>query len=292
MRAPKRRPGIRIAAYALAAFASVIVLSLRLAADEAKPLSATDGARILSIGGDVTEILYDLGEAEKIVAVDTTSRYPESALKEKKSVGYLRALSAEGVLAVNPTMILASNQAGPPEVVRVLKSSSIRYVEVEDRPSAEGVPAKVRFIGEVIGAHDAAKRLAAKVEGEFMSLDIDRKLVKQRKRALFILTIQNGRATVGGSDTSADAILRLAGAENAASDISGYKPVSDEQLTKFAPEAVVVMTRSDGDRRVAEQALKLPGLSSSPAAKDQSWSKWMRSISWDLVLVHQMLRAT
>lgn len=226
--------------------------------------------RILSIGGDITEILYDLGQQDKIVAVDVTSQFPPEALKEKKSVGYMRALSAEGTLSVNPTLIIASDGAGPPEVVNALKSSGVRYVDIADKPSAEGVPAKIRHIGNVVGADDAAKALASKVESEFAALDNDRKHIKTRKKALFILAIQNGRATVAGASTSADSILQLAGVDNAAAGVNGFKPVSDEQLTEFAPDAVVMMRRGTTDDHNASQALSLPGLSQSPAAKTKS----------------------
>ncbi|WP_414464204.1 heme/hemin ABC transporter substrate-binding protein [Hyphomicrobium sp. DY-1] len=226
--------------------------------------------RILSIGGDITEILYDLGQQDKIVAVDVTSQFPPEALKEKKSVGYMRALSAEGALSVSPTLIIASDGAGPPEVVNALKSSGVRYVDIADKPSAEGVPAKIRHIGSVVGADDAAKALASKVESEFAALENDRKQIKTRKKALFILAIQNGRATVAGAGTSADSILQLAGVDNAAAGVNGFKPVSDEQLTEFAPDVVVMMRRGTTDDHNASQALSLPGLSQSPAAKTKS----------------------
>lgn len=226
--------------------------------------------RILSIGGDITEILYDLGQQDKIVAVDVTSQFPPEALKEKKSVGYMRALSAEGTLSVSPTLIIASDGAGPPEVVNALKSSGVRYVDIADKPSAEGVPAKIRHIGSVVGADDAAKALASKVESEFAALENDRKQIKTRKKALFILAIQNGRATVAGAGTSADSILQLAGVDNAAAGVNGFKPVSDEQLTEFAPDVVVMMRRGTTDDHNASQALSLPGLSQSPAAKTKS----------------------
>ncbi|WP_409561422.1 hemin ABC transporter substrate-binding protein [Hyphomicrobium sp. MC8b] len=226
--------------------------------------------RILSIGGDITEILYDLGQQDKIVAVDVTSQFPPEALKEKKSVGYMRALSAEGTLSVSPTLIIASDGAGPPEVVNALKSSGVRYVDIADKPSAEGVPAKIRHIGSVVGADDAAKALASKVESEFAALENDRKQIKTLKKALFILAIQNGRATVAGAGTSADSILQLAGVDNAAAGVNGFKPVSDEQLTEFAPDVVVMMRRGTTDDHNASQALSLPGLSQSPAAKTKS----------------------
>mgnify|MGYP002397398202 FL=1 len=86
--------------------------------------------RIVSVGGDVTEIIFALGLGDRVVAVDTTSQYPPDAVKEKKSVGYMRALSTEGVLSVAPTLIVASADAGPPEVVAALKGSTVPFVAV------------------------------------------------------------------------------------------------------------------------------------------------------------------
>lgn len=240
-------------------------------ADDAQPKAAQDAnPRILSLGGDVTEILYDLGQADKVVAVDSTSQFPAQALKDKKNVGYLRALSAEGVLSINPNVIVASEQAGPPEVVKALKSTNIRYVEIDDNPSADGVPAKVRSIGDVVGARDAAEALATKIQTEFDALASDRKTLGKHKRVLFVLSVQNGRAVVGGGGTSADAILQLAGADNAAAKISGFKPVSDEQLAEFAPDALVIMRRGEASRHGAEQARSLAGLSGTPASKEEN----------------------
>jgi iron complex transport system substrate-binding protein len=226
--------------------------------------------RILSLGGDVTEILYALGQDQKIVAVDTTSQFPASALADKKSVGYLRALSAEGVLSINPTLIIASEQAGPPEIVKAIKGSGVQYIDIAEKQTAESVPEKVRRIGNVVGADSEAQTLALKIETDFAALENDRKQIKDRKKVLFVLAIQNGRATVGGTGTGADAILQLAGADNAATGVHGYKPVSDEQLAEFSPDAVVVMSRGSGDRHGASTALDLPGLSQTPAVKTKN----------------------
>ena len=103
-----------------------------------------DTSRIVAIGGDVTEILYALKAEGKIAAVDSTSQFPAQALKEKPNVGYMRALSAEGVLSANPTLIVASKDAGPPDVVAALKASAVPYVEVPDNHTPEGVSAKIR----------------------------------------------------------------------------------------------------------------------------------------------------
>ena len=81
----------------------------------------------------------------------STSQFPAEALKQKTNVGYsMRALAAEGVLSSNPTLIIASKDAGPPPVVAALKASSIPYVEVPDDMTPEGVAAKIRFVAAVL----------------------------------------------------------------------------------------------------------------------------------------------
>lgn len=226
-----------------------------------------DISRILSIGGDVTEILYVLGVADKIVALDSTSKFPPEAMKDKKVVGYMRALSTEGVLSTNPSIIIASESAGPPEVVKVLKQSSVPYMEIKDDTSVHGVVEKIRAIGGIIGRKEQAETLAKSIEAEFEALEKARASIAAPARALFVLSVQNGRTTVGGKGTSADAILALAGAKNAAAEIDGFKPVSDEQLTEMAPDAVVVMRRGGGAHMGSESVMALKGLQGSPAAK-------------------------
>jgi iron complex transport system substrate-binding protein len=227
--------------------------------------SAKDTSRIVSIGGDVTEILYALNAAPKVVAIDTTSTYPASALKEKASVGYMRALSTEGVLSTNPSVIIAAADAGPPEVVSALKASTIPYVEVPDDPTPDGVAAKIRIIAEAIGAGTDAEALTKKVAADFEALSSRKARIKKPLRVLFVLAVRDGRATVAGRGTSADAIFSLAGAENAAAEINGYKPLADEAAIDLAPDVIVAMSNPVRGNE-AHMMLKLPMFRGTPAA--------------------------
>jgi iron complex transport system substrate-binding protein len=225
-----------------------------------------DASRILCIGGDVTEITYALGAGARITAVDTTSQYPPQALKEKASVGYMRALSSEGVISVGATLVLASERAGPSEVVKTLKASTVPYVEVPDEFSPEGLVKKIRLIARAIGNEAEGERMAEKVTAGFASLAQLRAKVARPVRALFVLSVQNGRIMIGGQGTSADAILKLAGADNVAAGVSGFRPVGDEAILELAPEVIVGMRRvSDNDNHDLSQLLSLKGVQATPA---------------------------
>jgi len=226
----------------------------------------TDASRILSIGGDVTEILYALGAGNRIVGVDTTSQFPSEALKDKQSVGYMRALSSEGVVSVGATVILASEGSGPPEVVKTLKASSVPYIEVSDKSSAEGIVGKVRLVAKVVGAEGEGEKLVQKVMDDFKVLADWRSKLGRPLRALFVLAVQNGRVLVGGQNTSADAILKLAGSKNVADDVTGFRPLPDEAIVALAPEVIVAMRRSsDKDGHDLSQLSELKGVQSTPA---------------------------
>lgn len=227
---------------------------------------AQSPARILSIGGDVTEILYALGFGDQIVAVDTTSLYPPDALRDKKNVGYMRALSAEGVLSVGAARIIAGDRAGPVEVVTALKGA-LPYVEVPEGSSAEGVLNKIKLIAAAVNADEAGTMLAAKVSGGLEGLSRDRTNIAKPLKALFVLNVVNGRATIGGANTSADGILKLAGLVNAAGGVNGFKPAGDEALIEMRPDLIVTMSRSSAKGQEISQVLDLPGLAATPAGQ-------------------------
>lgn len=232
-----------------------------------------DTSRIVSIGGDVTEILYELGLGDSIVAVDTTSVFPQPAVSRKKSVGYMRALSSEGVLAVGPTLILATDTAGPPEVVAALKASSVPFVAVAAPDTPEGVGQKVEQIASVVGKEEAGRVLAERIRAEFDAAARTRARILKPLRALFLLSVQSGRALAGGRRTAADAMLALAGADNVVTAFDGYKPLSGEAALGLAPEVIVVMQSAPGHRTadpngpIATEIAAIEGLAATPAGK-------------------------
>lgn len=200
-----------------------------------------DASRIVAVGGAVTETLYALGMEGQIVGVDTTSLFPESALKTKPNVGYVRSLSTEGILSLKPSAVLAVDYAGPPGALAQVETAGVKVAHIAEDNSAAGVAAKVEAIGVAVGRLDEAARLAADIRARFAALDRDRATIKAPVKAIFVLAFRDGRAMVAGRGTAADGMLRLAGAVNAAEGIEGYKIMADEAVIAAAPDAVVLM---------------------------------------------------
>ena len=95
-------------------------------------------ARVVSVGGAITETLYALGAEHLLVGADTTSLYPAAATR-LPSVGYARALSAEGVLSLRPTLLLAGAEAGPPAVMRQLAAARVNLLQLDADHRFEGL---------------------------------------------------------------------------------------------------------------------------------------------------------
>ena len=231
-----------------------------------RAVAALAADRIAALGGAVTEILYRLGAGARIVAVDTTSLYPPEALREKPNVGYLRALSAEGLLARQPDLVIASEGAGPPAVLAQLREAGLRVETVAEPPSPEGVLDKIAAVGRLAGLEREAETLRAEVRARFADLAARRAGIGRPARALVVLSLQGGRTVVGGAASTADGILTLAGVANAAAGLEGFKPMTDEAIVAAAPDAVVMM--QNGPEPLTAERVFAPdtALGQTPAA--------------------------
>jgi iron complex transport system substrate-binding protein len=226
-----------------------------------------DRTRVVSIGGAVTEILYALGLEEHIVAVDTTSLYPPQALAEHPNVGYMRALSPEGILALGSSLILLEEDAGPPEALTVLERASVPLIKIPNHPSVEGLAAKIRAVGAAMGAEEPADRLAQTVVDDLKRVEGAVAKVDEQTSVLFVLSLSGGRILAAGSNTAANSIVEMAGGRNALAGADGYKPASPEAIIEAAPEVILTMDRA-GDTSTAKAVAEHPVLARTPAVRN------------------------
>ena len=251
--------------FAAALLGAGLVAGAASAADKGN----TDAKRIVSIGGTITEILYALGAEDRIVARDSTSFYPEAA-NAKPDVGYMRALSAEGILGQKPDLILMEEGSGPPPVLEILKASEVPMVVVPTPPDAAKISQKIRDVGAAVGLSDKAEALAVKTEDGLKKLAADvAKIPGPKKKVLFVLSLSNNRVMAGGADTEAGAVIEMAGGVNAAPTINGYKALSDEAVIAAQPDLILSMSRGDHSLK-PEQVFALPSMQTTPAAASKS----------------------
>ncbi len=235
------------------------------------PLRAQDydASRIVAIGGSVTEIIYALGEEERLIARDTTSVFPEAAL-ELPDVGYIRQLSPEGVISVDPSLIVALEGSGPPEAVEVLEKASIPMVTVPDRYDREGILEKIRIVGDVLDVEDKAAALTAETDADLKAAEQATADIAERKKVLFVLSLQGGRILASGTNSAADGIISMAGGVNAVTEYEGYKQLTDEAVIEAAPDVILAMDRGGDHETQANDLLSHPAIAATPAAKTGS----------------------
>jgi iron complex transport system substrate-binding protein len=221
--------------------------------------------RVLSIGGSVTEIIYALGEEDRLVGRDATSTYPAEAAA-LPDVGYIRQLSPEGVLSVNPDLIVSETGAGPVEAVELLRAAAVPFVEVTDGYTEDAVLRKIRDVAAALDVPDKGEDLAATVSADLDAAEAVAAGVTPQ-RVLFVLSAAGGRITAAGEGTSAQAIIEMAGGVNALEGIEGYKQVSDEAVTEAAPDVILMMDRT-GDHALSDEDLFThPAIAATPAAR-------------------------
>lgn len=228
--------------------------------------------RVVAVGGALTETIYALGAQAELVGVDTTSLYPPEATR-LPSVGYARALSAEGLLSLKPTLVLASGEAGPPVVLQQLQAAGVPLVTLDAEHRAEQVLARTRRVAGLLGREAAGQALVAQLQQAWQAAQARVAALAggantaTPPRALFVLSHAMNQVRIGGRDTAADAMIRYAGAHNALAGVQGFKPLTPEAAIAAAPDVILVTEQGLSAAGGVDGLLAAPGLAATPAGR-------------------------
>ncbi len=232
---------------------------------------AKDTSRIVVAGGSITEILFFLNESKNIVAVDTTSNYPEDA-KNYPSIGYVRALSAEGVLSLKPTLIIGEKDMGPENVLEQLKKTKIELRVLDEKNSVKGIQDKVSCIASILGKNkDDNFEKNISLEKSVSKLKIISKAnSKKNIRGLVILMMQGTSPVVAGRNTSGGDFLKMIGSKNTMSSFEGWKPAGKEAILLSNPNFILITKRATKSYGSLNSFLKESGIEMTEAARTQN----------------------
>ena len=232
--------------------------------------NAAQPGRVVSIGGHVTEIIYALGAQGALVGTDSSSIFPPEA-KKLPQVGYLRQVAVEGVASLQPDLIVASHDIGPPAALEKLKALGVPLVITAQTDTIAETAARIREVGRAVGFEDKAEALARAVQQQAED-EIRRLNALPGKRPRVVLFLGHGSASPMGAglDTGGDAMIRLAGGDNALSGMQGFKPVSAEALIQAAPDVIVLTQQSVTQAGSLDAVIKsLKGVEHTPAGQAQ-----------------------
>ncbi|MDQ7989990.1 MAG: ABC transporter substrate-binding protein [Candidatus Dactylopiibacterium sp.] len=243
----------------------MMLRSLRLLAFAALFLSpalqAAGPQRVVSLGGPITEIVYALGAGERLVGADASSVYPPATDKLPK-VGYYRGFSVEGVIGLQPQLVLASDQSGPPTAMAQIQKLGVPVVLLPSDPSLEALEKRIEGVAAALGLAEAGKQQIARLRAEVAQLTRTPHPVR-----VLLLSAHSGKLQAAGAGSSPDALLRLVGAQNIFTG-KGYKPLSAEAAAALQPDVIVTTTQSAAASGGAAGFLAQPGLAVTPAARN------------------------
>ena len=228
----------------------------------------SDKSGIISIGSSVTETIYALGAEENLVAVDITSVYPQEADSLPK-VPYTRNLTAEGVLSLNPTLIVASESAGPESVIKQIRSTNTPFLKLPSSETLEGALQRIEKLGAIFEKEKKAGGLISDIKNKLASASKIKDRVESPVSVLFIYARGPNSLSVAGKNTSAETMIELAGAENAITNFEDYKPLNAEALAAANPDVILMMNSGLSSLGGIEGLLKAPGVSMTNAAKNE-----------------------
>ncbi|WP_108649191.1 heme/hemin ABC transporter substrate-binding protein [Dongshaea marina] len=209
---------------------TLIIISLLLSC------SVLAQSRIVSIGPTTTELLQALGETPQLIAVDDQSKLPGQMKLPR--VGYLRALSAEGLLSLNPTRLIGTAEMGPDHTLKLVQSSGVKVTTLDAAPTVQALQSNIRLLAKALDRPQQGQALSQRVAT--LVEQLEHSPTAPRKRTLFLLLLGESGLKVAGDHSSANTLIQLAGGANPASDLDGYKPASMEALVKMKPEVLLI----------------------------------------------------
>lgn len=223
--------------------------------------------KIASAGGDITEILFEFGVGDKVTAVDTTSIFPESVNALPK-IGYVRALSAEGVLSTGADLLIGADDMGPPAVMDNLAAAGMKVAYAPKGTGAARYADKVNFVGNVLEMPERAAEMIAAYDAELAKVAERRARLDYTPKVLLILSVRDGAPIAAGRDTTGHDIITLSGGTNVA-DFEGWKPMNAEAIIAAAPDIIVSSTAHMERLGGIEVIMTRPDILATPAGANQ-----------------------
>ncbi|GAA1583699.1 heme/hemin ABC transporter substrate-binding protein [Actinoplanes couchii] len=225
--------------------------------------------RILAVNlyGSLAEIVFSLGLGDRVIGRDTSTAFPAAA-KLPLVTPQGHDLSAEAILKLNPTVLIADDSIGPATVLQQIRDAGIPVVIVDDTQTLEAIPGHIRAVAGALGVTEAGERLVTRVQSE---IDTARKSAPKEgtppRIAFLYVRGTAGVYLIGGAGAGSDAMIEAIGAVDAGTEagLTKFRPLTSEGLINAAPDVILVMTEGLNSVGGVDGLLKLPGVAQTPA---------------------------
>ncbi|HLF44171.1 MAG TPA: ABC transporter substrate-binding protein [Acidimicrobiia bacterium] len=249
-------------------FALLVALCALLAAcgEPEVEIELVDSTRIVSLSGDITEILFELGVGDRVVGVDVTTVAPEAATR-LPIIGVGRFLTAEGVLGTDPTLVIGDTQTAPVSALGQIRAAGVTVEILEVPGSFDELYEKIMSLGSMLGLSDEAEALSRRIDDE-----VERASTGALTTALRVAYVYTRGPDVNllfGDGMTTKPLIEAAGAIDAGTEIGivGTVPVTAEALIEAAPDVIIVPAEGVELIGGIEAYLELPGIGETPAGE-------------------------
>ncbi|MEM6396650.1 MAG: ABC transporter substrate-binding protein [Bacteroidota bacterium] len=231
---------------------------------------APKAERIVSLSGTLTEILYALDMGDRIVGVDITSVYPEDKTAELPRLGHMNQLNTEALLELEPDLVIyEATERGAPEAIGQLESAGITVAAIETDHTLENPINVTNQLADLLDVEEASvSKLTDRLSSERKQLNSIVDAAETNPRVLFIYARGMGRLMVAGNETSASAMIDLAGGQNAITSFPNFEALTPEALVEAQPDVILMFTSGLASLDGKEGLQQIPGVSATPAYKN------------------------
>lgn len=220
--------------------------------------------RIISIGPDITEIIYQLGAGDELVGRDMRSIYPPQAAN-LADVGYMRTLNAEGLLSLYPDKIIASQLAAPSVVFEQIESMGIPVIFISGEPSINGMINRIQQVAKAVERESQGGELVKQMQATLAQIPS----TKLPLNVMFIRSFNNNNILAAGKETLIDYVFQIAGLNNALADMNRYQTLSGEGLILAKPDLIVTTKTAMRYFQNEEDFWLLDNVINTPAGKNR-----------------------
>lgn len=246
---------------------SFTAMSCKTENKETNDVALTDNKaaenQIVSLSGAITETIAALGKGDEIVGKDVTSTYPaDLTAKDLGHVG--RGMTIEGLMSVNPTLIIGTTKEENPDLMGKIKESGIKLELVNQEYSVEGAKNLIKNVAEIIGVSEV-QNLYDKIDADLAQLQS----FEKKPKVLFIYARGAGNLMVAGTGTPMEALIKIAGAENAVTEFADFKPLTPESLIQGNPDVILMFDTGIQSMGGMDGILRVPGVEQTNAGKNK-----------------------
>ncbi|WP_406850347.1 heme/hemin ABC transporter substrate-binding protein [Chromobacterium phragmitis] len=221
----------------------------------ALPLAAPAAERVVVLTPDIAEIVVALGAGGEVIGRDRDSKQPE--LARAQVVGFSRALSAETIAGLKPTLVLGSAAAKPAALWPQLARLKLRAEEVSAREDGRDFADAIRKVGALLGRDAAAGKLAD---------DWQRKMLARPARAVRYLVSYDGSLVAGRRVDAAGGADQGVG-RGVAAGLSGFKPLNRDAWQALKPDVIILGSHTAAAYGGKDAFSRRPEVAATPAGK-------------------------